>query len=264
MTISAAQGQTFTAIYTPTVNGVPTDLQAAGGSVTRLQVFNGATQLADVGPAVRIASTKYQFTVTPISVIGSFQAVVTYIPFTGATPVVDSDETVNIYAFNGSLGSGATTAMSGSWNYSGDPSASDKDAVRWLVGDIDANDPLLTDGAILFLLDNASTTYGAAADAAEEIAAQFAREVSHSADGVQIGTNELQEKYLLLARRLRARGSKLGVPYVGGISIADKRGVAAETDRAAGSFYLGMGDNRQGSLANEPISPAANETGGAL
>lgn len=162
-------------------------------------------------------------------------------------------------------GSGGSTALNGAWTYSGDPSSSDLDAVRWLVGDIDTDDPLLADTAVNFVLDHSSNVYAAAADAAEQIAGIFAREVSHAVDGVQIGTDELQEKYLTLALRLRARSSRLGIPYAGGISVSDKRGVARETDRAAGSFFLGMGDNRETANARtEPISPSSDESGGAL
>ena len=34
----------------------------------------------------------------------------------------------------------ATTITGGDWNYSGDPAASDLDAVRYLIGDTDGQD----------------------------------------------------------------------------------------------------------------------------
>jgi hypothetical protein len=91
--------------------------------------------------------------------------------------------------------------------YSGDPSSSNTDAVRFLVGDTDPADVLLTDDEIDWLLSvwipkYDSVTYVAAV-AAEVIAGKFAREVSMSADGVSIGVNELQQKYESLAASLR-------------------------------------------------------------
>ena len=38
------------------------------------------------------------------------------------------------------------------WNYSGDPSLSSRDAVRFLIGDTDPNDPLVTDEEIAYAL----------------------------------------------------------------------------------------------------------------
>lgn len=96
-----------------------------------------------------------------------------------------------------------------SWSYSGDPTSSREDAVRFFVQDTNAEDPLLTNEEINFLVEHWYDLYGSAifvaAMAAETIASKFAREVSVSADGVSVGTNELQNKYLGLAKQLRAQ-----------------------------------------------------------
>lgn len=112
-----------------------------------------------------------------------------------------------------------------SWSYSGDPSESALDEVRFYCQDTDSNDQLITDEEIQFLIDqwtpvNESNLYVAAV-ACEVIASKFAREVSYSADGVSVGTNELQQKYESLALSLRdqykAMTSVVGDPSVGGI-----------------------------------------------
>lgn len=93
------------------------------------------------------------------------------------------------------------------WSYSGDPSDSDLDAVRFYVQDTDANDQLITDEEIEFLIAQWSPIYNSnlwiASMAAEAISAKFTREVTYSADGVSVGTNELQQKYDALASSLR-------------------------------------------------------------
>jgi hypothetical protein len=93
------------------------------------------------------------------------------------------------------------------WSYSGDPSTSEKDAIRFYIGDIDDSLQVLSDEDIKFLIDTWGPKYKStiltAAVAAEMIANHFAREVSVSADGVSVGSNELQSKYNLLAENLR-------------------------------------------------------------
>lgn len=106
------------------------------------------------------------------------------------------------------------------WSYNGDPSASPKDAVRFLLGDTDSTDELtLSDEEIAYLLstwDNDS--YFAAAAGAEQLAGQYAREVSYASDGVNYSGDELQQKFIQLAQRLRWQRKRMGqsaVPYDG-------------------------------------------------
>lgn len=94
-----------------------------------------------------------------------------------------------------------------SWTYSGNPGASEKDQVRFYVGDVDETFPLLTDEEISFLLNQWYDSYNGplyvASIAAEVIAGRFAREVSVSADGVSAQIGELQQRYDALASSLR-------------------------------------------------------------
>jgi len=94
-----------------------------------------------------------------------------------------------------------------SWTYSGNPGASEKDQVRFYLGDVDATFPLLTDEEITFLISQWDDAYNgalyAAAVAAEVISGRFAREVSVSADGVSVQLSELQDRYNNLASSLR-------------------------------------------------------------
>ena len=83
-----------------------------------------------------------------------------------------------------------------------------------------------------------------AAVAAETVAARFAREVTYSADGVSLGTNELQQKYNDLAASLREQyraGSVAGNPDVGGIMVGE------ELDDSIKPLVwsVGMNDNRR-------------------
>lgn len=62
------------------------------------------------------------------------------------------------------------------WTYSGDPSNSSKDAVRFMIGDTDSTDPLLQDEEITYLVTIHAAVGMAAVGAARAIAARFSRE----------------------------------------------------------------------------------------
>lgn len=109
--------------------------------------------------------------------------------------------------------------------YSGDPSSSAKDEIRFLLQDTDMTDALLQDEEISYFVSLLSTVYGnniaTAAHLADIVANKFAREVSISADGVSIGAQELQDKYRDMAKQLRYQWHQIagagGAPDVGGI-----------------------------------------------
>jgi hypothetical protein len=92
------------------------------------------------------------------------------------------------------------------FSYSGNPSDSDKDAIRFLIQDTDEDEPFLQDEEIIFIASHwvlSESIYYAAAQAAETIAARFAREVTVNSDSQTVSTSELQQKFQLLAERLR-------------------------------------------------------------
>jgi hypothetical protein len=133
------------------------------------------------------------------------------------------------------------------WTYS-DPTASDKDAVRFLVGDTDANDPLVTDEEIEFYIaEFPSSWYHAAAEVAESIAAKFSREVSHSGDGLSYSAEQLQANYAALAERLRKQARRRfrsgAGPYVGGISHREREMADADMDKIPSAFRSEMHDH---------------------
>lgn len=120
------------------------------------------------------------------------------------------------------------------WTYSGDPATDNKDAVRFLVGDTDSTDPLVQDEEINYLLGEHTEPMLAAIAAAEQLAVRFAREVTHSADGLSYSASDLHKHYLAIADRLksvhrRAR-AKAARPYAGGLSWAERDKDDADDD----------------------------------
>lgn len=137
-----------------------------------------------------------------------------------------------------------------SWTYSGDPADGGVDEIRFLVGDTNSADPLVSDEEIEYVISKWGTVYGDGLDAplalaavvAEQIASKFASEVSYSADGVSIGVNELQQKYNDLASSLRDQHKQFSVgggPDVGGVLYSD----TPDSSIKPTLFSIGMHDN---------------------
>jgi len=141
------------------------------------------------------------------------------------------------------------------WSYEG-PGANAKDVVRFLVGDTDKHDPLVSDEEILFFLEEFPTSsYHAAAEVAESLAARFSREVNQSADGLSWSGDSLSQKYYELADRLRrmaARKLRSGfAPYAGGLSKNERKLDDADDDLEKGHFRSHMHDNPRGNRQDE-------------
>ncbi len=110
------------------------------------------------------------------------------------------------------------------WTYSGDPSTSTKDQVRFLIGDTQSSDPILQDAEINWLLTENATPFYAAVEAANGIAAYYARKADKAVGDLKISASQQHKQYLDLAVRLRRRAlTETVTPYAGGISVSDKQ-----------------------------------------
>ena len=134
------------------------------------------------------------------------------------------------------------------FSYGGDPSDNEKDAVRFLVGDTTEDEAFLQDEEILFLMhiwEKAGSIYYIASTAADAIAAKLAREVSVNADGQNLSTSELQQKFQLLSEMLRAQHKELlagGEIHAGGMLASEQPDLTV----AGLAFGTGMHDHREG------------------
>lgn len=137
----------------------------------------------------------------------------------------------------------------GHWSYSGDPGASDRDHVRYLIGDVDDKDPLVNDEAIQFSIDNRKDVYAAAAEVARSIAARCAREVASSVNVAGVGQDvsrqlqTRQQQFEKIAMQLEKRSGKQVKPYMGGMRISDKETDQDDTDLVGPTFARGDWDN---------------------
>lgn len=99
------------------------------------------------------------------------------------------------------------------FTYTGDPSVSDRDKVRFLIGDTDSTDPLVNDEEIEWALGEAGSIYQAAHDLCTVIASKFARmATSKSVGDLSLSYQDRAETYHRLAERMLHLAERRDVP----------------------------------------------------
>lgn len=143
------------------------------------------------------------------------------------------------------------------WTYTGDPGASARDAVRFLIGDTDKEDQLLLDGEILWILGMYNNApLNAALRCCEFIAAKFSRLADEQVGRVSIKFSQKAKAYLALRTELVNRMASEDMnAYAGGISESDIQLVNANKDRIRPDFTKHMMENEQLAPFISPIDP---------
>jgi hypothetical protein len=129
------------------------------------------------------------------------------------------------------------------WTYSGNPSSTTRDEVRFLTGDTDTNDQLVTDEEIAYAVAKAPEPALAAARVCDAIAAKFARQADASAGDVSESASQKAAAYRTLATELRTQAGALALPVFGGITQAEKQTLDEDTGAVQPSFRIGQDDN---------------------
>ena len=133
-----------------------------------------------------------------------------------------------------------------------DPSNSNSDAVRWLVGDTDVSDAALQDEEIAFALSQAGNdTYLAASICARALAGKYATLIDTKFESVSSDYSGLRDNYYALASSLEKQSKKygtrgLGLPAAGGLTYSGIRANDLNDDRVQPKF-------KQDQFANPPV-----------
>jgi hypothetical protein len=129
------------------------------------------------------------------------------------------------------------------WTYlNGDPATSDRNKVRFLTGDTNEGDQLLQDEEVDFLLAEQSDPDLAAVDAAEAIAAKFARQADTQNEGLAISASQRSKAYRDIAKELRSRVDVRAEIFAGGLTVSGKDTMADDTDAIQPAFKRGQDD----------------------
>ena len=102
------------------------------------------------------------------------------------------------------------------WTYGGDPAANSRDTVRFLLGDTDTNDQLVSDTEVAFAIAQTDSTHAAAAQLAEHLAAKYSRLPDEVTGQQGQKASQLAIAFAALAKRLRssaATGSAAGLIF---------------------------------------------------
>lgn len=137
-----------------------------------------------------------------------------------------------------------------SWSYSGDPSYSTQDKVRFLIGDTDESDQQVSDEEIAAILVDFPNPYNAAVQIVRSLVAKYSRRVekSKSIGDLSISYSSAADGYRDLLKSLLTQAALHGglcEPYAGGISISDKENQESDSDRVVPAFRIGMHDRKE-------------------
>lgn len=129
--------------------------------------------------------------------------------------------------------------------YSGAPSSNTSDELKLLLGDLSTSSSgeLLKSAECTYFLTSYGSARAAAPHAARAIAAMFADQVGRAVGDLRVDAQQKFEHYSTLASSLERQAALSGVPFAGGISIAQKQSVESDTDRVAPAFRVGEHDH---------------------
>lgn len=144
--------------------------------------------------------------------------------------------------------------------YSGNPSSSAADQVRFLIGDTNNAALQLSDAEIAHLLANAGGSAAwAAPEAAEAVAAKYAHRASYSAGRTSRALAGLADALRKVAAQLRRQAAQYAVP----VNTAQNRDVdttdAANEALKQPQFSLGQFDNPE--VVRPALTPLGDEEG---
>lgn len=130
-------------------------------------------------------------------------------------------------------------------SYSHDPSSSDRDHVRYIIGDTDESDEFLGDNEIDFELVEANDdVVEASIRCIDKILAKISRLVDYRMHGVTVSGSQAYDQFSRLRRELlSSSGAGAALAFAGGLSQSETDTFESDLDRRPGFFKRDMHDN---------------------
>lgn len=135
--------------------------------------------------------------------------------------------------------------VAGIWEYSGNPAYSAKDQTRFLIGDTNKYEQLLSDQEIEWLLGQYNNTpMNAAIRACETIISKYSRLADETVGQVRIMFSQKAKAYQTTLTMLRNRlAMEDAAPYAGGINVSDYITNLNNSNLIRPDFYKHMMEN---------------------
>ncbi|NIQ91026.1 MAG: hypothetical protein GWM98_04755 [Nitrospinaceae bacterium] len=134
------------------------------------------------------------------------------------------------------------------WDYSGDPTKSERDEVRFLIGDTCKSDKLVDNREIEYAITKQATLQLAAAMVLRTLAARYTRYVSEkvgdvSTSNVAARANDFVKRAEELdPHGITSGGDLFAMPSFGGLSISEKETLDEDSDAVQPIFRKGQDD----------------------
>lgn len=123
------------------------------------------------------------------------------------------------------------------FSYSGDPSDSNRDEVRFLIQDTDSSDPLFQDAEIDFLITDEGSPLKAAMRGAETLMAKFSGLCDENVGRVRVAFGQKSEAYMRLCAKFRRRlAIRDAEPFAGALRESQKDSQELDQDRVPPIF----------------------------
>ena len=129
------------------------------------------------------------------------------------------------------------------FTWTGDPAASDIEAVRWEIYDTVEASAKFQDAEIQYAIDQEYTIYNAAARLCEQLQVRYTDAASRTMGPLKVDMGDLAKTYAEKAKALRKRAVVYGKPYAGGESKAKEELFEADSNLKQPIFSKGMMDN---------------------
>ena len=129
------------------------------------------------------------------------------------------------------------------FTWTGDPSASTIEQIRFEIWDTDSTNVRFQDAEIEYAYDQEHSIYNAAARLCEVLSVRYSDAVDRTMGPLRVSLGDKSKFYALRAQELRKKAMKLAVPYVGGHSDAKKSIFENDSDLIQPAFEKGIMDN---------------------
>lgn len=143
--------------------------------------------------------------------------------------------------------------MAAGFTYTGDPSASELQEVRFYTGDTNRNRPLLHDKEILFAISKYPNPLIAAAVLCEHLMGRFASEADVRVGEVSKSFSKISEAFKKKADQLRTEAASGATVSFPATRHSTKDPLDEDEDLTRPSFAIGMADNPYAVQINEEL-----------